>query len=741
MKFDAIIVGGGLGGLSAGAILSRHGKRVLLLEQHYIPGGCATTFKRKDFVMEVGLHAMDGLLIDRRSHQSVLRFLGVKKQLQLEPLPEFFRIRNSSIDFTLPHGTGPAQEALLRAFPGEEQGIRRFFRLMLGVQDETHRIPKEKWRLKLLSPLFPVLFRHTHKASRTTLGKYLDQYISNDQLKVILQGNLIYYHDDPYTMSMAFFAKAQAGFIHYGGYFIRGGSQQLSNALADEIRRKGGTVLLGKKVVRVLTENGKALGVSYKDSFNDRIDSIDVRGRHIIFNAAVPTLRDLLTGTSKEKIDKLVRGLRPACALFNVYIGFNKEVKRIGNRHYSTFIFGDDVQQLKDVHPGNYGDWNSRSFVFVDYSQVDSGLAPDGKSFGVICAVDRLSEWENLEEDQYKEKKEEIAQILIGRLEKAIPGIAGLIEYVEAATPLTIRRYTLNPSGSPYGYAQIPGQTGKNRPAPQSPVKHLWFAGAWTFPGGGFTGTIISGFLCGLQVMKKLEKEGPNRDKGTPSDQRIVKLLKTGEVALNTLELSFEKPCNFQFQPGQYAIVSLNHPVYNNLDVPFRTLSMVSHPDEEVLRFVMRRSESSFKRSCGALQVGDTATIYGPSGDFAVCDTNKGIVFLVAGIGISPVMPMLKELVKRRFIHPVFLFYSNRTEEEAAYHRVLRSAGLSDYHYMPVFTKKQGRIGEETIKKELADPERYTYYIVGSRSFLHSMVDILQGLQVPDEHIRLDDFG
>jgi all-trans-retinol 13,14-reductase len=60
-NFDTIIIGGGLGGLTAGATLAKFGKKVLLLEQHYIPGGCATTFKRRDYVMEVGLHELDGL--------------------------------------------------------------------------------------------------------------------------------------------------------------------------------------------------------------------------------------------------------------------------------------------------------------------------------------------------------------------------------------------------------------------------------------------------------------------------------------------------------------------------------------------------------------------------------------------------------------------------------------------------------------------------------------------------------
>ncbi len=117
MDYDAFIIGGGLGGLSAGAILARKGKKVLLLEQHYVPGGCATTFKRKDFLMEAGLHAMDGHLIDETNKHSLLRYLGVRKYLEFQTLPEFFHIQNSRINFTFPNGSEQAIEALIAAYP------------------------------------------------------------------------------------------------------------------------------------------------------------------------------------------------------------------------------------------------------------------------------------------------------------------------------------------------------------------------------------------------------------------------------------------------------------------------------------------------------------------------------------------------------------------------------------------------------------------------------------------------
>ena len=741
MDYDAIIVGGGLGGLSAGAILARQGKKVLLLEQHYIPGGCATTFKRKDFIMEVGLHAMDGHLINQESQRSVLRFLGVKKNIQFLPLPEFFRIKNQHIDFVFPRGSKNAMKALISAYPGEEAGIRKFFSIIMGVQQELSRFPKKTWRRALVLPLSPLLFPNIIKTLKLTVGKCLDRYIDSEDLKLILQGNLLYYHDDPYSMSMAFFAKAQASFIHNGGYFIRGGSQKLSDSLAEVIRSNHGTLLLGKKVTQILISKGKAVGVSFSDAFNHRFGPVEARSNHVIFSGAIPLVTDLVTGNYKSRIERKINKLVPSCSLLCVYMGFKKEVKHLNHKHYSTFIYGNDVRNLKSVLPNNYGDWNTRNFVFVDYGQIDSGLAPEGKSFGVICAADRISDWEGLDDREYRKKKEEIAEILMGRLEQEIPGITDLIEYYDVGTSKTIRRYTLNPFGSPYGYAQLPGQAGMKRPSNRSPVKNLWFAGTWTFPGGGFTGAIVSGFLCGLQVNKRLKKEEPKPKNVERVDQRTVRLVEKEEIAKNTIALTFEKPAGFDFQPGQFAILHLTHPAYAEMDMPLRPLTISSHPVEEGLRFILRKSSSSFKRSCDSMQPGETATIYGPDGDFTLKNLKRGLVFLVSGIGISPIIPFLKELVKRQYDQPVYLFYSNRTEEEASFHRYIQSVDLQNFHYKPVFTGTQERISGEMIIRELSDPGNFEYYIVGASGFLYSMTGILGNLEIPQERIHTDDFG
>ncbi|MCI5139131.1 MAG: hypothetical protein D3922_12115 [Candidatus Electrothrix sp. AR1] len=140
----------------------------------------------------------------------------------------------------------------------------------------------------------------------------------------------------------------------------------------------------------------------------------------------------------------------------------------------------------------------------MDYSQIDSDLAPTGKSVGAVCLADYFTDWAGLSEEDYKKKKDEVAHIFFRRLERLIPGIMSEIECYEVGTPKTIQKYTLNPEGAVYGFAQLPSQAGIFRVPNRSPIKNLYFASAWANPGGGFTGAIVSGWFCANEVTRAL---------------------------------------------------------------------------------------------------------------------------------------------------------------------------------------------------------------------------------------------
>ena len=504
-RYDAIIVGSGLGGLTAGAKLAKEGKKILLIEQHNIPGGCATTFKRKDYIMEVGLHEMDGL-DEKDPKKEIFEELGVFDSIDFIKIPEFYRVANQRMDIVIPDSRKEATKVLTEKFPQEKKGIKKFFKTIHAIQKEIHRLPLERWKVALLFPIFPLLYPNLVFNTFKTLGDFLDSIIKNEGLKLILSANLAYYHDDPYSMSLIYFSAAQASYYNGGGHFIKGGSQKLSDYLAKFIKNNGGEVLLNNLVIKIITKEKKAIGVEYKNTSMKEADIKKAFAKVIVANAAIPNVASMLPKEERLLLDKKIKKLEKACSLISIYIGFKKEVKEMGNMHYSTIVVDDGVKKLSDVPKNFGGDFSKRGFIFVDYSQIDSNLAPAGKSFGAICTVDYLSAWEKLSKEEYKKKKDEVAQIFFKRLEKLIPGITKEIEHYEVGTPKTIQRYTLNPEGVVYGFAQIPKQAGIFRLPNKSPVKNLYFASAWTNPGGGFTGAILSGWFCANELNRVLGK-------------------------------------------------------------------------------------------------------------------------------------------------------------------------------------------------------------------------------------------
>jgi all-trans-retinol 13,14-reductase len=611
MKYNTIIIGGGLAGLTAGATLTKFGKKVLLLEQHYKPGGCATTFKRGDFIVEVGLHEMSGMA-EHGAIPQIFDLLEVNEAIDLLRVPEFYAAHSARGKFVFPHGYEAASRALIDKYPEDEKGIKRFFKVLAGIRKEGTNLPRTPLKRKLIYPLMPLLYPNLVEATRHTVGAWLDKYITNENAKLDMTAHLAYWGDDPYTLSMFYFGLPFSGFVETGGRFIKGGSQKLSSHLAAYIEKHGGSVFLGKKVEKIITENGKATAVTFRDSFDESLDPVTIACDNVVAGCAIPLVADLLDEPYAGQLQQQITAKVNSCSLLCVYLGFKSHLDAFGVQHYSNYMEGEGIKTIKDLKPNNQGDWAKRSFIFVDYNKVDSQLAPPDKSAGVICAVDYLKDWEGLSDADYKAKKEEVAQIILERLDRQFPGIRDSIEYYEVSTPKTIQRYTLNPSGSVYGYAQTLEQTGTKRFRNNFLIPNMYFASAWAFPGGGFEGSITGGFLAALQMNKdKIWSEG---NPETYTNDRVVKLKDRKETAENTLELSFEKPSGFEHKKGQYSILRLMEPKVMELDLPYRWLPIASTSEETDLKFEVTLANNSFSKSCELLEIGEEALIFGPVG-------------------------------------------------------------------------------------------------------------------------------
>jgi all-trans-retinol 13,14-reductase len=479
MTYEIIIIGGGLGGLTAGAKLAKEGKKVLLLEQHDRPGGCATTFQRKDYTLEVGLHEMDGPHA-KDLKVRIFRDLGLSDRISLLDLPEFYRFVNDRQDVVIPHNPEEAAKKLLELFPGEEQGIKTYFHYVTNSRK--------------------ILTESAGKPEKS-VGDFLDEHIDNEDLKLILLGNLGYFHDDPYSISLNYYLVAQGSYYGGNASFVKGGSQKLSDALMDLIEAHGGTVKLNSLTTEIIFEEDRPVGVRYKNKSGKNEEEFSDHATEIIVNASVPTLASALLPENQGKaLSEKIKDLKIGASLLTVYFGFKKSLKEVGNRFYSTFVFDPSIITQKDIIVNNHADFSTRSFTFVDYSQVDSALAPAGKGVGAVCCIDYASDWEGLDRKAYLEKKDEVAEIFTERCEKLIPGFREALEYVEVGTPLTIRRYTLNPAGAVYGFAQNPG---KSTDYLSALPDNIHIASAWGKFGGGFSGSIFSGYMTAMDVLRK----------------------------------------------------------------------------------------------------------------------------------------------------------------------------------------------------------------------------------------------
>lgn len=496
-SYDVIVIGSGLGGLTAGARLTREGRKVLVLEKHFIPGGYASTFRRKGFTFEVGLQELDGL----ESHDIKRRIfseLGLDGKLDFVQLPGSYKAWIGKNQIDVPEIAAEAIEVLSADYPDDRRGLKRFYRVIHGLRDELMRLPQRRARLLALLPVFPFVFPRITRYLFMSLGGFLDRSIRNPVLKVLLMANLFYFDDDPYNLGLIYFAAGQGGFSR-GSHYIKGGSGVLSGKLADVISRGGGRVECSAEVSRIDETSGRLSGVIYTSEGVEKRAEAPVVICNASPHASVTQLLPEIPGVSKLR--RQVGRYQPSMSFTQISMTFNSQLSDLGIQHYKTLLLEENAGSLKDFRRLIESDFQIRPLLLNDYGQIDSGLADRDESFAVVLIPDRISNWENLDGQEYRKRKKEVFNIVLKRLERICPGISDALVYHEVATPRTMKRYTGNPEGAVYGYAQNPLQAGLFRLPVKSPVKGLFFAGAWTYPGGGFTGTLWSGWSCAYEIM------------------------------------------------------------------------------------------------------------------------------------------------------------------------------------------------------------------------------------------------
>lgn len=500
-SYDTVVIGAGLGGLSAATNLADHGLRVLLLERHNVPGGYATSFVRGRFEFEVALHELSaiGPRGQRGNTYDYLAKLGVSDRVDFLTLPDLYRSVSPEVDITLPRGREAFTSALINEFPKEESGIRRFLGRCFDLLGDLMRLMQQGG--KVGNPLLaPLRFRHLMRYIPVTLASVLERDIRDPRLRAVLGQYWGYVGTPPSRAPFFNFGIMLASYITYGAAYPVGRSQALSNAFVETLRSKGGEVRMGVGVRRIIVEGGRTVGV-----ITDEDE--EIRASWIVSNADPVTTSRKLIG-DEHLPPSFLRELRAKSlspSTVNVYLGLNRSSEQLGLTDHEVFVNADHDL---DGHAASMNGLGApREIALTNYSAVYPEFSPPGTAVVVLTTLARSAPWLNLDAGDYIAAKSAMARAMLDSAETIAPGLRDNAEVIEVSTPLTNMRYAGNPGGAIYGFEATTWHNMALTPDHEGPVAGLMFAGAWTRPGGGFGPAIVSGKNATAPIIEALTKE------------------------------------------------------------------------------------------------------------------------------------------------------------------------------------------------------------------------------------------
>ncbi len=513
-SFDAVVIGSGLGGLTAAALLAKSGRKVCVLERNHSVGGAASAFKKGALTIEPALHQTADPHWPGDPKHAILTELGILDEIEWVPVGPFYSVMGGPIGevFDLPTGFDAAHRALSERFPGSREGFARFLGEIERIVDGAGEL-LEAQATRSIGRLVRGVYgsRRLIQDWHASTAEILDRHFGADeQAKIAVAANVGYYANNPKDLAWPMFAMAQGGILRAGGRYIKGGSRLLSLKLAKSVMNNGGTVLLGREATGVdLDASGAPTAVRHADS-RLKEDEQRISARQILANCAPHVLAPMLPDAQHAKIDDAY-GARPlSTSLFTAHFGLNVHPSALGLDRYNVMVIPDWMTSM--VTYGESGHFMSHDpdegvpgYGVVNYGAIDSGIAGDGPVLITVTGLDTLENWAHLTPQQDKDRRERWLDVFQADLDRQYPGFSAAVTERMFLNARSMANFMNTPGGAIYGFAPLPFErrfwSGEPVNA-KTPLKSIYlassFAGAF-----GFSGAMRSGQVAAEAAMRE----------------------------------------------------------------------------------------------------------------------------------------------------------------------------------------------------------------------------------------------
>lgn len=500
--FDTLIIGSGAGGLASAICLARAGQKVLVLEQHDVPGGWCHSFHLQGQRFSPGVHYI-GLVADGESTSALYKGLGAANDLA------FFRMNPQGYEhcwigkekIDMPAGMNALYESLSKRFPEEKKRLKKYLTLIRNVSYQIQLIPKMKGFWDNVTIAFRT--RHMGKYGLFSLKRVIDWHIKDPLLKAVLN---VQCGDHGLSPNRASFPIHCAVMDHYfeGAYYPVGGGGGIVKALTNTLKRYGGEIRTKQHVKKIIIKNKKAVGVELKDG-------TEIFSKTIVSNADPSTTYLDLVGKDNisTRLAKKLSKTKYSTTSLILFLTLDIDVTKSGVDSGNIWMLRDhDLDKVfQDLTTGDIMEGDEFPALFMSCTTIKDPASFNGRhhALEVVTFIDYSSfdAFHNKADyhcEAYAGVKERIIQKFMNSVEKIIPGAKQHVVQVELGTPKTNEFYINSTHGNVYGTEKTFNQIGPFSFQNKSEIENLFLCGASTLS-HGVGGATYSGVAAAAKVL------------------------------------------------------------------------------------------------------------------------------------------------------------------------------------------------------------------------------------------------